>query len=112
MGFGGPGMGGAQSAAQGYIKSNYGIDLALQKSFLKNNAASITLSVSDIFGTRRMDQYSVSNFFIQESHRLGDVPMFRLNFSYRFGQMDMSLFKRKNMKGEAEGAQGAMQGIQ
>lgn len=109
----GPGMGGgSQSAAQGFIRSNYGVDLALQKSFLKNNAASITLSVSDIFGTRRMDQYAVSNFFVQDSHRLGDVPMFRLNFAYRFGQMDMSLFKRKNMKGEAEGAQGAMQGIQ
>jgi ferric enterobactin receptor len=40
------------------------------------------------------------------------MPMFRLNFAYRFGQMDMSLFKRKNMKGEAEGTQGAMQGLQ
>jgi hypothetical protein len=29
--------------------------------------------------------------------------MMRLTFSFRFGQMDMSLFKRKNMKGEAEG---------
>jgi len=111
-GGGGPFGGGAQSAAQGYIKSNYGIDIALQKSFLKNNAASITLSVSDIFRTRRFDQYSESSFYTQFSHRLADVPMFRLNFAYRFGKMDMSLFKRKNMKGEAEGAQGAMQGLQ
>ena len=41
-----------------------------------------------------------------------DVPMMRLTFSFRFGQMDMSLFKRKNMKGESEGTQGAMQGMQ
>jgi ferric enterobactin receptor len=116
-GFGGPGgggppMGGAQSAAQGYIKSSWAADAAFSKTFLKNNAATLTFSVSDIFGTRRMDQYSESIFFIQQSHRLGDVPMFRLNFSFRFGQMDLSLLKRKNLKGEMEGQQGAMQGIQ
>jgi hypothetical protein len=67
--------------------------------------------VNDVFRTRWFDQYSESVFFIQNSRRLNDAPMFRLNFAFRFGQMDMSLFKRKNMKGEAEGAQGAMQGI-
>lgn len=108
---GGPMGGGSQSAAQGYIKSNYGVDVALQKSFLKNDAASVTFNVSDVFRTRRFDQYSESAFFIQNNYRLGDVPMFRLNFSYRFGQMDLSLFKRKNTKGETEGTQGVMQGI-
>ena len=111
-GGGGPMGGGAQSAAQGYVKPNYGVDAALQKSFLKNNAASITLNVSDVFKTRKYDVYSESAFYIQNSQRIGDAPMFRLNFAYRFGQMDMSLFKRKNTKGENEGTQGAMQGIQ
>jgi len=110
-GGGGP-PGGSQSAAQGYIKSNYGIDAALQKSFLKKNAASVTFSVNDIFRTRKFDQYSESVFYIQTNHRLNDVPMMRLTFSFKFGQMDMSLFKRKNMKGESEGSQGAMQGMQ
>lgn len=102
-GFGpGGGMGGGvQSASQGYIKSNYGIDVALQKSFLKNNAASLTLSVNDIFRTRRYDVFSESAFFIQNSHRLNDVPIMRLNFSLRFGQMDLSLFKRKDNKDES-----------
>ncbi len=110
-GGGGSPMGGSQNTAQGYIKSNYGIDLALQKSFLKNNAASVTFSVNDIFRTRRFEQYTESAYFIQNSYRLNDVPMFRLNISYRFGQMDMSLFKRKNMKGDMEGSQGVMQGM-
>ena len=87
------------------------VDVAIQKSFLKNNAASITLSASDIFKTRRYDQYTENNIYIQTSQSLGDVPMFRLNFSFRFGEMDMSLFKRKNMKAESEGAQGALQGM-
>jgi Outer membrane receptor proteins, mostly Fe transport len=106
------GGGGSQSAAQGYVKSNYGIDIALQKSFLKNNAASITFSVNDVFKTRKYDLYSASSFYIQNSQRINDAPMMRLNFSFRFGQMDMSLFKRKDTKGENEGTQGAMQGIQ
>ena len=113
-GMGGPGGAfgqGAQTAAQGYIKSNYGLDLALAKTFLKKDAATITFSVSDVFATRRYDQYSESQYFIQTTRRLGDVPMFRMVFSYRFGQMDMNLFKRKNMKAEQEGAQGAMQGM-
>lgn len=109
---GGPPMGGSQSAAQGYIRSNWAADAAISKSFLKNNAATATFSISDIFRTRRMSQYSISEFFEQNSYRLGDVPMFRLNFSFRFGQMDLSILKRKNMKGEMEGQQGAMQGIQ
>ncbi|MCU7551263.1 TonB-dependent receptor [Chitinophagaceae bacterium LB-8] len=107
-GGGGPGGGFSQSAAQGYIKSTYGIDAALKKSFLKNNAASVTFSVNDIFQTRRMDQYSESDFYIQNSHRLGDSPMMRLTFAFRFGKMDASLFKRKNTKAEGEGMQGAM----
>ena len=112
MGGGPMGGGGAQSAAQGYVKPNYGVDVALQKSFLKNNAASITFNVSDVFKTRKYEVYSQSAFYVQNNQRIGDAPMFRLNFAYRFGQMDMSLFKRKNTKGETEGTQGAMQGIQ
>jgi outer membrane receptor protein involved in Fe transport len=109
-GMGGPPMGGGtRSTAQGYIGSNYGFDLAVKKSFLKEQAASVTFAVSDIFGTRRNYQYMYTDLFIQESYRWPDSPMFRLTFAYRFGKMDMSLFKRKNMKGESEGMQGAMQ---
>lgn len=111
-GMGGPQNSGSQSSSQGYVKSNYGVDLALQKSFLKNNAATLTLSVNDVFRTRSYSQYSESDFFVQNSYRINDAPMFKLNFSYKFGQMDASILKRKNMKGESEGMQGAMQGAQ
>jgi ferric enterobactin receptor len=53
--FGGPMMQ-AQSTAQGYIKSFYSIDAGLKKSFLKNNAASVTLSVNDVFKTKTYEQ--------------------------------------------------------
>ncbi|RYY59000.1 MAG: TonB-dependent receptor [Chitinophagaceae bacterium] len=99
------------SAAQGYIRPNWGVDVAVKKTFLKNNAAAVTFSVSDIFRTRTNEQYSYSEFFIQDSYRIGDSPLLRLNFTYSFGKVDMSLFKRKNMKPEMEGAQGGMQGM-
>ncbi len=47
-----------------------------------------------------------SEFYNRESLRWPDSPMFRLTLNYRFGKMDMNLFKRKNMKGESEGMQG------
>jgi outer membrane receptor for ferrienterochelin and colicin len=108
-GGGGPPMGAAQSSSQGYIKPSYGVDLALKKSFLKNDAASVTLSMSDIFKTRTSEQYSYSDYFTQTYSRLRDPQMFRLNFAYRFGKIDMSLFKRKNTKQDMQGATEGMQ---
>jgi outer membrane receptor protein involved in Fe transport len=95
---GGPPMMQSQSASQGYIKANWGMDVAVKKTFLKDNSASITLSASDIFRTRWSSQYSYSDYFTQTYDRLRDPQMFRLNFAYRFGKLDMNLFKRKNTK--------------
>jgi outer membrane receptor protein involved in Fe transport len=108
----GPPMSQAQSSSQGYIRPFWGVDMAFKKTFLKNNAAAITLSISDIFKTRKQDQYSYSEFFEQNYYRINNPQMIRLNFSYRFGKMDATLFKRQNMKSQGEGMQGATQGMQ
>ena len=109
-GWGGPGgFGQAQSASQGYIKPFWGMDIAIKKTFLKNDVASVSLSITDIFATRNTNQYSQSDYFIQNYNRIRDPQMFRLNFAYRFGKLDMSLFKRKNMK---QDSQGAIEGMQ
>ncbi len=105
----GPPIGGSRTSSQGYVKANYGFDMAVKKTFLKNNAASATLSVNDVFSTRINNTYTASPYFIQSTIRTPDSPMFRLSFTYRFGKMDMSIFKRKNMKADAEGSSGAMQ---
>lgn len=103
---GGGGMGGMfgapASTAQGFVRPNYGVDIAIRYEFMKNKAASVSLNVNDIFRTRVNDVYSESIFFVQNSWRRRDPQIFRLNFSYRFGKMDMQLFKRKNMRGERE----------
>jgi ferric enterobactin receptor len=103
--FGPPGST-TQSSSQGYIKPFGGVDLAVKKSFLKNNAASITLSMSDVFRTRWSKQYSQSAYFAQEYDRLKDPQLFRAVFAYRFGKMDLNLFKRKSMNAQGMGDAG------
>lgn len=112
-GGGGPMFGGgSQPTAQGYIKPIYGADLAIKKEFLKNNAASLTLQVSDVFRTRKYETHSESSYFIQDNSRRRDPQVVRLNFNWRFGKFDVALFKRKNMKGEMENMQNMQQGAQ
>jgi ferric enterobactin receptor len=102
-----------QSAAQGYIKSFYGVDLAIKKTFLKNQAASVTVSISDIFRTRWSDQYSISpGLFTQEFDRLKDPQLVRVVFAYRFGKMDLNLFKRKDLNNQGMQDAGSSMGGQ
>jgi outer membrane receptor protein involved in Fe transport len=99
-GMGGMFGGGGLSAAQGYIRPNYGVDAAIRFEFLKEKKASISLNVNDIFKTRKYDSYTETAFFIQDSQRWRDAQMFRLNFNWRFGKFDANLFKRKDTKAE------------
>jgi outer membrane receptor protein involved in Fe transport len=108
-GRGGGGMfggGGNIPSAQGYIRPLYGVDIAIKKDFLKNNAASLTLQVNDIFRTRLNSVFSQSVYFEQNAERRRDPQVLRLNFNWRFGKIDVSLFKRKNNRIDTEGMQG------
>lgn len=101
MGGGMGGMfGGNNSAAQGFIRPNYYVDAGLRFEFLKEKKASLSLNVNDIFRTRKYDAHSESAFFVQDSWRRRDPQMFRLNFNWRFGKFDQTLFKRKDNKAE------------
>ncbi|RYY59814.1 MAG: TonB-dependent receptor, partial [Chitinophagaceae bacterium] len=95
--------GGPASASQGYVRPTYGVDAAIRYEFLKNKTASLSLNVNDIFKTRRSDIHSESTLFTQDAYRIRDQRVFRINFNWRFGKFDPSLFKRKNLKGEREG---------
>jgi hypothetical protein len=95
-----------------YIKPLYGVDFSIKKSFLKNNTASLTLQVSDIFRTRLNATHAESVYFVQDNERRRDPQVVRLNFNWRFGKFDVSLFKRKNMRSETEGIQNGLNGLQ
>lgn len=84
-----------QNTAQGYNKGYWFVDASVRKNLLKNQA-SLTLSLQDVFRSRKMGSYIGTDFFTQDNTRSMNPQTVRLNFSYRFGKMDMSLFRRKN----------------
>jgi outer membrane receptor protein involved in Fe transport len=106
FGGGGGGFGGGQiSTTQGYIDENYFLDIGLRKEFkIKANTASVSINWSDVLSTRRNNVFSESQFFDQYSWRRRDPTFVRLNFNYRFGKFDLSLFKRKNNRVEMDDA--------
>ncbi len=113
-GRGGMGMmfgGGPQSTSQGYNYPRYGFDLGIRKDWTWKNgrSASLNLSMNDIFKTQLFKTYSESLYFNQVSSRRRDPQILRLNFSYRFGKFDASLFKRKNTKADGGGGMDMMQ---
>ena len=110
-GNGGRGYGGTVSGnAQGYSRPTGGMDASIRYEFMKNKAASITLSCSDILRTRVNDVYTTSGTFTQEADRRRDPQFFRLQFNWRFGKFDMGLLKRKANKADQENLQNSMQG--
>lgn len=93
---------GVTNSAQGYTIGRGYVDAAIRKD-LFNRKANLTVSINDIFGTRKSGSHSESEFFIQDSWRLRAPQQVRVNFSYRFGKVDASLFKRKNNRMNSEG---------
>ncbi len=95
---GGGGFGGPQSTAQGYNLPVYDFDMALRKewSLKGGKTASLSFSVNDVFKTRINKTFSQSQYFIQNSTRVRDQQLFRLNFSLRFGKFDVNLLRRKS----------------
>ena len=97
--------GGPVATAQGYINPRYGFDIAVRKDWTwkGGNSASLTLSMNDFLRTQLFSTYAESSFLKQTSERRRDPQVARLNFSYRFGKFDVSLFKRKNIKADQGG---------
>ncbi len=99
-----PGMQ-AQSSSQGYIKPFWSVDVAVRKTFLKNQAAAVSLGMSDIFRTASNEQISMSpGIFYQDYYRLNNPQLVRLTLSYRFGKMDVNIFKRQVKSNAAQDA--------
>ncbi|MEY3397626.1 MAG: hypothetical protein RL220_220, partial [Bacteroidota bacterium] len=96
-GGGGPGggmFGGSVNTVVGYNESNYGVDAALRYDFYKD-AMSLSIGISDVFKTRRNITYQESDYFIQTSENRRDWQVVRINYSWKFGKMDTSVFRRR-----------------
>lgn len=101
------GWGGSSSSAQGYVGERYSIDIAVKKDFW-NRKASLSLNVSDVFKTEKNITHTESPLFVQDSWRIRDQRFFRVNFSYRFGKFDSSIFRRKNTRVNTDGMEMGM----
>jgi outer membrane receptor protein involved in Fe transport len=108
--------GGSQTLAQGYTLPRYfDVDIAIRKDWTWKNgqSGSLTLSMGNIFNVP-VKTYTEAIYFNQHTERLRDQQVLRINFAYRFGKFDVSLFKRKNSKadqGEGGGDMGGGMGM-
>ncbi|MFM7672628.1 MAG: outer membrane beta-barrel protein [Bacteroidota bacterium] len=106
-GGGGGGMWGqTASTAQGYSLPNYFMDAGYRIDLGKTRQSSLSVNWSDVFRTRRQQTETSATYFNQTVFRRRDPQLVRLNFNWRFGKVDASLFKRKNNKGGSEGMEG------
>ena len=81
---------------QGKRKSEFVVDFAMRKDFLKNNKATVTFGINDLFNTRRWGTIYDTETFYQDSFRRWNVRNFRITFSYKFGDADFSLSRRND----------------
>ncbi|GAB3354526.1 outer membrane beta-barrel family protein [Arachidicoccus ginsenosidivorans] len=107
-GWGGSNLG----TAQGYISPYYRIDAAVKKDWKwgEGNSLSLTASIGDIFGTNKHDSYSRTAITEEYSSRFRTPRIVRFTLSWRFGQIDKSLFKRKAQPGQGGDNGGDMGG--
>ncbi|TWI86444.1 TonB-dependent receptor domain-containing protein [Chitinophaga japonensis] len=88
---------------QGEEAAEYQIDMAIRKDFLKDKSLSVTLALEDIFNQDRDLSWTRTEFAEQERYRKRASRELRLNVSWRFGKMDVNLFKRRvNRGGEGD----------
>ena len=57
------------------------------------------LTVSDVFNTKVMGTHLETDYYLQDLSRRREMRYVRLSISYLFGKMDVSIFKRRNQKG-------------
>ena len=79
---------------QGKTIPVYAMDMSVNKDF--NRKLSINFSVNDVFNTRRFGGIYETAFFRQEFSRRRQTRFFRVNLTWRFGEFDTSLFRRKS----------------
>jgi hypothetical protein len=77
----------ANIVAQGKVLASGGMDAAIKREFLKHNAGTVVLSLSDIFNTQRtrIDTYSQGVFF-QDAINKPETRVLKISFTYSFGK--------------------------
>ncbi len=87
---------GRRPTPQGYSIGNWGIDLSSTKEF--NKRWSATAMVNDVFYTRKWGTVLDTPTLYQESYRRREMRFVRLTITWKFGEQDTSLFRRRNQQ--------------
>lgn len=106
MGGGGGFGGGNDNTVQGYVLPTYALDVSIRKEFGKARNVIVSIAMQDVMRTRVQYTHSETDLFIQDTFRRRDWQVLRVNLNWKFGKVDSSLFKRKNMKQGGEGMEG------
>lgn len=78
---------------QGRTLDQYGVDASVNYDLAKN--LSLVAAVNDLFFTRRWGNVVDTPYLYQESYRRRDMRNFRVTLTWKFGQQDASLFRRR-----------------
>jgi iron complex outermembrane recepter protein len=86
---------------QGTTIPVYSMDFSVNKDVGKK--LSFNFAVTDIFNTRTFGSSYSTPFFTQDMTRRRDVRNFRIGFTYRFGEWDTSLFRKRKSSRDSQG---------
>lgn len=80
--------------AQGLINEIYYADISAN--YRLNKSLDFSLTLSDVFNTKRYGTRFESPEIVQETVRRWEVRYLRFNATWKFGEADQSIFRRKN----------------
>jgi hypothetical protein len=89
---------------QGKTIEVFYFDVSMNKQI--NSKMSLSLVVSDVLNSKRFGGIYTFNTFEQDFYRRWESRFVRFNFTYRFGDADFSLFKRRGQQRREPGAGG------
>lgn len=89
---------------QGTTVDQYSVDISLSKDIMR--MFTFNLLVNDVFNTRRHGTIYESDAMIQTTSGRREARFVRLSLTWRFGEMDVSLFRKRNSKRSSEGGGG------
>ncbi|NBV14877.1 MAG: hypothetical protein EBS07_12560 [Sphingobacteriia bacterium] len=81
---------------QGKTWEIYSMDLSLNKDFFKK--FSLNFQVNDVFNSRKGGGYYQTDQYRQALMRRRDPRNIRLTLTWRFGESDVSIFRKKSAK--------------
>jgi outer membrane receptor protein involved in Fe transport len=88
---------------QGYIRPMQSLDIGLKKDFLKNNKATISLNVQDIFNTRKFSVINSGVNYTSDATFKWETRIFTINFAYKFGKQESNQRKKGSDNNNMDG---------